>query len=141
MLVDRLEVRITWGVCDPAGIVYFPRYFELFDEATNRIFERVGFRKRELLQVYGIIGFPVVNITGNFTMSNTFGDDVIVETSIPEWGRSSFVVQHRLLKDDVQAVECREKRVWTIRDPNDPKKIRSQPIPEELKQRFINPAQ
>jgi 4-hydroxybenzoyl-CoA thioesterase len=140
MLVDRLEVRITWGVCDPAGIVYFPRYFELFDEATNRIFERVGFRKRELLKAYGIIGFPVVNITGNFTMSNTFGDDVVVETSIPEWGRSSFVVQHRLLKDEVQAVECREKRVWTIRDPNDPTKIRSQPIPEELKARFINPA-
>lgn len=140
MLVNRLEVRITWGQCDPAGIVYFPRYFELFDEATNRIFERVGYRKRELLKAYGVIGFPVVNITGNFTKSNTFGDDVIVESSIPEWGRSSFVVQHRLLKNEVQAVECREKRVWTARDPDDPAKIRSQPIPDELKARFTNPA-
>ena len=31
MLTNRRDVRIVWGDCDPAGIVYYPRYFEMFD--------------------------------------------------------------------------------------------------------------
>lgn len=31
MLTNRRTVRIEWGDCDPAGIVYFPRYFAIFD--------------------------------------------------------------------------------------------------------------
>jgi len=27
MLTNRRDVRIVWGDCDPAGIVYYPRYF------------------------------------------------------------------------------------------------------------------
>ena len=27
MLVNTRVVRIEWGDCDPAGIVYYPRYF------------------------------------------------------------------------------------------------------------------
>ena len=32
MLTVTRTVRIEWGDCDPAGIVYFPRYFEYFDQ-------------------------------------------------------------------------------------------------------------
>ena len=28
------KVRIEWGDCDPAGIIFNPRYFEIFDAAT-----------------------------------------------------------------------------------------------------------
>jgi 4-hydroxybenzoyl-CoA thioesterase len=27
-------VRIQWGDCDPAGIIFNPRYFEIFDAST-----------------------------------------------------------------------------------------------------------
>ena len=27
-------VRIDWGDCDPAGIIFYPRYFEIFDDST-----------------------------------------------------------------------------------------------------------
>ena len=29
MLINQRTVRIEWGDCDPGGIVYFPRYFEM----------------------------------------------------------------------------------------------------------------
>ena len=30
------NVRIEWGQCDPAGIVFYPRYFEIFDAEIGR---------------------------------------------------------------------------------------------------------
>ena len=28
--------RIEWGECDPAGIVFYPRFFAMFDNASRR---------------------------------------------------------------------------------------------------------
>ena len=44
MLVNRRTVRIEWGDCDPAGIVFYPRYFAMFDASTSFLFEAVGCR-------------------------------------------------------------------------------------------------
>ena len=33
-------VRIEWGDCDPAGIIFYPRYFEFFDAWTAALFEQ-----------------------------------------------------------------------------------------------------
>ena len=32
MFVNRRDVQIQWGDCDPANIVYYPRYFAMFDD-------------------------------------------------------------------------------------------------------------
>ena len=42
MLVNRRRVRIEWGDCDPAGIVFYPRYFAMFDASTHALFEAAG---------------------------------------------------------------------------------------------------
>jgi len=137
MLKNRRTIRIEWGDCDPAGIVYFPRYFEYFDACTVALFERAGFQKQEMLQTFQIVGIPVVDIKTRFIKPSTFGDDVVVESCVTKWGNSSFVVQHRLLKDDVIAVECFETRVWVARKQGDAKKIQATPIPEEVRQKFV----
>ena len=49
MLVNRFTVRIEWADCDPAGIVYYPRYFAMFDTATHHLFEAAGWKKRDLI--------------------------------------------------------------------------------------------
>ena len=33
-------VRIEWGHCDPAGIVFYPRYMEMFDHSTTLLIEQ-----------------------------------------------------------------------------------------------------
>ena len=38
MLVNRRAVAIEWGDCDPAGIVFYPRYFAMFDASTAALF-------------------------------------------------------------------------------------------------------
>ena len=34
-LVNRRVMRIEWGQCDPAGIVFYPQYLILFDISTG----------------------------------------------------------------------------------------------------------
>jgi 4-hydroxybenzoyl-CoA thioesterase len=131
-------VRIEWGDCDPAGIVYFPRYFEIFDACTAGSFEAVGLPKPRLIELYRIIGIPAVDVRAQFSLPCTFGDHVVIETRITDWGRCSFKVHHRLLKGDVTAVEGFEVRVWTGRDPENPAQLRGQTIPREVIERFAS---
>jgi 4-hydroxybenzoyl-CoA thioesterase len=130
------DVRIEWGDCDPAGIVFFPRYFAFFDASTAAIFEAVGLPKRTLLKKYEMVGFPVVDVGAKFFVPSKFGDDVTIETTIEEWRRSSFRVQHRLLRGTTLAIEAFEVRVWVGRHPDDPEAIKSRPIPQDLIERF-----
>jgi 4-hydroxybenzoyl-CoA thioesterase len=125
--------RIEWGECDPAGIVFYPCFFAMFDNATTLLFSAaLGMTKYQFLNKYDCAGYPMVDTRARFLIPARFGDDVTIESSITEIKRSSFQVTHHLKKDGAFAVECFETRVWTGRDPSDPSKIRSQPIPAEV---------
>src|SRR5215467_3104166 len=136
MLSNRKEIHVEWGDCDPAGIVYYPRFFEYFDSCTNALFERAGFNKPEMLKKYGLLGVPMVDTRAQFYAPSAFGDTVVVVSRITAWGRSSFQVEHKLYNKDVLAAEGSEKRVWTVRDPAAPMGIRGEAIPQEVKDRF-----
>jgi 4-hydroxybenzoyl-CoA thioesterase len=132
MLINRKTIHIEFGHCDPAGIVYYPRYLEYFDNCTAALFERAGFPKHEMLKTHGIAGIPMVDLRVKFLVPSRFGEDVVIESSIPEWRNSSFDVHHKLLKSGVLAVECFETRVWTVRSPSDPEKLQSSPVPRAI---------
>lgn len=137
MLINRRTLRIEWGDCDPAGIVYYPRYFEIFDAATSALIERaMGMTKLKALKVHDFVGYPMVDTRARFHAPSRFGDDVVVETAATSVKRSSFEITHRLLKDGVLAVEGFETRVWVGKDPNDPDKLKSKPIPAEVAARL-----
>jgi len=136
VLSNRKEIHVEWGDCDPAGIVYFPRFFEYFDACTNALFEKAGFRKAEMLKHYGLVGIPLVEASAQFYAPASFGETVAVESRIVEWGKSSFRVEHKLYIGKTLTAEGREKRVWTVRDAKLQKGMRGQVIPEEVKAKF-----
>jgi 4-hydroxybenzoyl-CoA thioesterase len=133
MLVSRHQVTVEWGHCDPAGIVYFPNYFSYFDSSTNALFLRaLGLNKFEMRKRYDIVGVPLVDVQARFIIPSVFGDVVAIESAVVDVRRSSFRMHHRLLKDEVLAVEGHETRVWVGRDPADPDKLKGKPIPEDV---------
>jgi 4-hydroxybenzoyl-CoA thioesterase len=133
MLTNRRNVRIVWGDCDPAGIVYYPRYFEMFDASTTALFERaLGVTKFQFVKAYDSLGYPMVDTRARFLLPTRYGDDVVIETEVSEIKRSSFDIRHRLTKDGSLAVEGFETRVWVGRDPADPDRIKAKPLPEDL---------
>ena len=136
MFVNRRTVRIEWGDCDPAGIVFYPRYFAFFDASTHALFAAAGFPKPEMIRDYDIVGTPMVDTRARFLIPSAFGDEIVIETRIAEFRRSSFDIEHKVFKPfpdgEKLAIEAWETRVWTGRDPADPSKLKSRPIPEEI---------
>ena len=137
MLSNVHNTRIEWYQCDPAGIIFYPRYFEIFDTSTTILIERaLGMTKIEYLKAYDFAGHPVVETRGRFRLPTRFGDEVAIATALVECGRSSFKIEHRLTKAGALAAEGFETRVWVVRHPDDPDRIRSQPFPPEVLARF-----
>ena len=136
-LINRRQFTIEWGHCDPAGIVFNSRFFEFFDWGTWTLFERaLGVKPQDLAGVFGIVGIPLVDSGARFIAPARFGDVVELTSQVNEFRRSSFDIEHRIFVGDTVAVEGRETRVWAVRDPADPSRIKSQPIPPEVVARF-----
>lgn len=142
MFSNSRALRIEWLHCDPAGIVFYPRYFQMFDTSTTTLFERaLGMKKAQFLKRYGFAGYAMVDTRAKFSVPCRFGDDVVIETMAKEFRRSSFDIYHRLIKEDGSlAVEGFETRVWLGIDPDDPERFKPLPIPQEVVQKLSAPA-
>ena len=139
MFSNTRNTRIEWGDCDPAGIIFYARYFEIFDTSTTMLIEcALGMKKIEYLKAFDFLGHPVVETRAKFRLPTRFGDEIAVETALTACGRSSFKIEHRLSKSGVLAVEGFETRVWVIRDPGDPKRMKAQAIPPEVVARLTH---
>ncbi len=132
MFTNTRQLLIEWGDCDPAGIVFYPRYFAWFDACTAGLFAAVGLPKPEMIAKYKLLGIPMVDTRARFIVPSKFGDEVSIASTIIEFRRSSFDVSHQIMRGDILAVEGFETRVWTVRDPENPERIKSQPIPAEV---------
>ena len=137
MLSNSRTVRIEWGDCDPAGIIFYPRYFAMFDHSTGLLISKAsGMGKAEMLKHYNFGGHPLVDTKARFIIPTRFGDDVVIESTITRVGRSSFDIRHHIMKDGKLAVEGNETRCWVVRDPSRPGGLRAQPMPDDVVAKF-----
>jgi 4-hydroxybenzoyl-CoA thioesterase len=137
MFTHRRTVRIEWGDCDPAGIVFYPRYFAMFDHSTVLLIEAaLGKTKHELYRDYDFGGYPMVETRARFLKPTRYCDDVVIDTAVASLGRSSLALTHRLTRDGALAVEGSETRVWVVRDSTRPGGFRPQPIPDDVRARL-----
>ncbi|MGE0563254.1 MAG: acyl-CoA thioesterase [Pseudolabrys sp.] len=135
--VYRRQVTIEWGQCDPAGMMFNRRFFEIFDTNSWFMFEAaLGVKPQHLASHFGILGIPLVDARANFLKAVKFGDVVEVVSSVAEFRRSSFDVAHRMMLGGKDAAEGRETRVWAARDKTNPEKIGAVPIPDDVVARF-----
>ena len=138
-LVNRTELMVEWGHCDPAGIVFNSRFFEYFDIGTWLLFEvALGVKRSEIAAVFGIIGYPIVDAKARFITPVKFGDRIEIASTVKEFRRSSFDVEHRISNQGQVAVEGQETRVWVGRGGDNPSQLKSQPIPADVIERFRN---
>ena len=73
MFTSTRSIRIEWCDCDPAGIIFYPRYFEIFDTSTTVLIERaLGMTKIDYLKAYDFAGHPVVETRAIFRAPSRF---------------------------------------------------------------------
>jgi 4-hydroxybenzoyl-CoA thioesterase len=136
MFVSQKRIVVEFGDCDPAGIVYNPQYLRWFDACTSALFANAGIPFKTVFKAHGGIGIPIVNVQAKFLLPSTYGDELMAESTVTRWGKSSFEVRHRFSKHGVLAVEGLETHVWSERVPGNPERIRSRPIPPEVIERL-----
>ena len=134
------SVYVTFGDCDPAGIVFFPNFLRWMDTASLSFFMQCGVPPwRELEKTRGIVGTPLLEINTKFMKSATYGETLTVTTHVEEW-RAKVVVQvHRVTRaradgtgDDL-ICEGREVRAFVKRDADDRDRLRAIPVPEDIR--------
>ena len=135
--INRRNWTVEWGQCDPGGIVFNSRFFEMFDISTWQLFEAaLGVRAHELTKTFNIVGIPLVDARANFIKTAKFGDVVEIVSQVAEFRRSSFEVAHSLSIDGELAVEGNETRVWAAHDKVNPEKFGAVAIPADVIARF-----
>ena len=133
----RKQLTIAWGQCDPAGIVFNSRFFEMFDTSTWKLFEAaLGVKPHELATAFDSVGIPLVDARANFLKPAKLGETIEIASRVSEFRRSSFDVEHRLSVNGELAVEGGETRVWAARSKDNPEKITSTAIPGDVIAKF-----
>ena len=134
-------VNVTFGDCDPAGIVFFPNFSRWMDSASLAFFMQCGVPPwRELVKTRGIVGTPLLEISTRFTKAATYGETLTVTTHVEEWRAKVIVQLHRITRaraeggDDL-ICEGREVRAFVKRDEHDPDRLRAIPVPEDIRLR------
>ena len=132
------EFFVEFGDCDPAQIVFYPNFLRWMDAAVLRYFSALGvppWQLRPERSQDGIIGTPIVDLHARFIAPATYGDRIEIETTIVEWRRKSFVMQHVIRRGATVLVEGREVRVFARRHPDDPARIQAVPAPAAIRER------
>ena len=126
-------VDVHFGDCDPAGIVFFPNFSKWMDQASMAFFLACGVPPwRELARTRGIIGTPVLEIQTQFVRAATYGERLLVHTTVESWAAKTFTHRHQVRRGDELICEGTEVRAFVVRDPNDPGRIKAIPIPADI---------
>lgn len=129
-----MNVDIRFGDCDPAGIVFFPRYHRWMDAASLNFFMTQGVPPwHELEHTRGIVGTPLLEHHARFVKSATYGERLTITTSVVEWRAKVFLQKHTVMRGDDLICESTETRIFVVRDEQDRRRIRAIPIPQDIR--------
>ena len=128
------EVKVQFGDCDPAGIVFFPNYTKWMDASSLHFFMACGVPPwRELIKTRGIVGTPLLEINTKFRQPSTYGETLQVHTSIVEWRAKVFIQKHVVMRGDALICESLETRAFVVHPEGEPDRIKAIPVPEDIK--------
>lgn len=138
MRVYRGTFKVEWVHCDAAGIVFYPQFYTLFDQATERLFTANRLSYAELSRDFDSPGMPLVETGAKYLNAARLGDTLSIESWVEAWEGKTFLVKHKLMHADARpALEGFERRVWIKRDPSRPTGFRAVEVPEDVKSRFV----
>ena len=118
MTTGRYErrVRIRFADCDPAGIVFYPQYFVLFNGLVEDwVGEVLGVPYSELIGSRRI-GMPTVSVQTDFRAISKFGDEVTLGLQVERIGSRSLTFALEARRGDELRVQSRHVVVTTDLD-------------------------
>jgi 4-hydroxybenzoyl-CoA thioesterase len=110
------ELLIRFAHCDPAGIVFFPQYFVMFNNLVEDwVSDGLGIPYAQLLGERRT-GLPTVSLQTDFRAISRMGERVMLGLAVKRVGSRSFTLQLQCRLDNELRVQAEQVLVSTSLD-------------------------
>ena len=106
----QIEVPISFGDCDPAGIVFYPNYFRWFDRCFHALLAQRAGGHRALCERLGAMGIGLMDAGAGFTAPAGENDLMRLELRFDAWGAKSLRLAYNGFVGDRPVVRGHEVR-------------------------------
>ncbi len=136
-----VRVQVGWGDCDPAGIVFYPRFYAWMDMSSHALAREMGIAREAMIQPSReMFGFPVVGAQAQFHTPARMDDVLEVRTWVARIGRSSLSLHHEIVRCEADGSETliatgREDRVFITHAAEG---MRSRELTTRMRQTLVN---
>lgn len=137
--VFRNTVKVRFKDCDAAGIVFFPRYFEMLNDLVEDWFdEALGW---PFAQMHGAdrAGVPTADLQCRFVAPSRLGETLTRELTVVRLGGSSCTLSVRFLGPAGELRVAFTQRLVAV----DTARMSPQPFPDAVRDamaRFVEPS-
>ncbi len=132
MAAFEIAVRVGFGQCDPAGIVFYPRYLEMINLVVERWFEDALDQPFADMHIRDRQGVPTVRTEVDFRAPARLGEHLLVSLEVSEIKRASAILAIRIKgADGIERVTARHILAYVTLDP-----MKAMPWPAELRDRM-----
>ena len=134
-----------WGDCDPAGIVFYPRFYAWMDTVSHALAREMGIGREAMLPPNEeLLGFPVVGTQAQYLAPARMDDVLEVRTWVARVGRTSLSLRHEICRiepdgSDTPIASGREDRVFIAQGPRGLTPRELTPRMREALARFADP--
>lgn len=112
----RRIIAVEFNHCDPAGIVFYPRYFEMVNSVIENFFADVVGRSYAQITMRDRHGVPTVKIDADFTAPSRLGERLTFVLRIVALGRSSVRFEIGAEGSDGPRMRAAMTLVWVTPD-------------------------
>ena len=133
MTLFRMSRRIRFADTDPAGIVYFPRYFVMTNDLVEEWFaDALDLPYRDIFTV-GIRAVPLLNVSAKFPAPSRLGELLEFTLAVSRLGGKSFSVKIEAHCGEEARLISHQTTAWTRRDGGT---LRAEAIPPDIRARM-----
>lgn len=126
------EVEVRFRHCDPAGIVFYPRYFEMINDFVEEWFDKGMGLPFHTLHVDRHIGTPLASVQCDFSAPSRWHEKLRQELTVRRIGGASFDADVCFAGPDGATRLTATLTIVTV----DLHRMRSTAIPDDLRQRM-----
>lgn len=135
MIAFTTTVVVRFRHCDPAGIVFYPRYFEMLNDLIEDWFAQRGWGFARMMEDGGVAA-PLIAVEATFTAPSRLGEALRATIAVMKLGRTSCALDVVLAgADGARRVHFRPTMVCVRRDT-----LRPEPWPDILRAAINTPA-
>lgn len=114
--------KVGFADVDPAGIVFYPRYFEMINATIEDWFRSLEYGFDQMILKDGF-GVPTATIQVDFKAPSRLDDLVELELNVVRLGRSSIGLEIRISADDELRALVQQTLVFIRMEGNKPVRI------------------